>query len=570
VKTTVSRWGRIAVAGMTLTGISFGTAIPVQARQANKLNVSPRATRVTYVINARPGELAQVADAVAQAGGHPSARYDSVDSLRVALTATQLAQVKNCPSVVSATADAAIKPLGGAIVGGTTPTTMNQVDTAIGATASWAAGYTGKGVSVVVIDSGIAPVKGIDKARLINGPDLSFDAITIGPNGQGLDTYGHGTHMAGIIGGRDPGAALNDPNAFIGVAPEVNIINIKAGAYDGASDVSQVIAAFDWAVANQAKYNIKAINLSYGTDSTQDWKVDPLSWAAEVAWRRGITVLVATGNDGNKSSTKNPAFNPTIIAVGAADTETLAGATFSSGGGRKPDVAAPGARIESLRVPGSMLDDQHPKPGDRFLRGSGTSQATAVVTGAVALLAQEFPTAMPDDFKKALIKSGVKISNGKPVGGFIDLVGARAELSRNRGGKEWNKTDTLTAKDLSTRGRGSLNAARGQSIFYKKGQPIVGEVDAFGNPWNGSSWTGSSWTGSSWTSGRWNGSSWTGSSWTGSSWTGSSWTGSSWTGSSWTGKNWSGSSWTGSSWTGSSWTGSSWTGTNDWSGTWDQ
>ncbi len=463
--------------------------------------------------------------------------------------------------------------------------TMFDVVNSIGARSSWNAGYTGKDVAVVLIDSGMAPVPGIDAARVMNGPDLSFDAANMPEEGSGLDTYGHGTHMAGIIGGRDAGASLNDPTAFIGVAPDVKIINIKVGSYDGATDVSQVIAAINWAVENQKAYNIKAINLSYGTESLQDWMSDPLSWAAEVAWRRGITVVAAVGNDGSKSSAKDPSFNPTILAVGASEAQASA-ASYSATRGRKPDVSAPGSRIQSLRVPGSAIDDQHPsKSGDRFIRGSGTSQATAVVTGAVALLSQEFPTATPDDLKSALMSSLSKKAKG---GGSIDLALARASLSANLATGQHLNVVALTPLEAASRGRGSLSAARGSSVVLANGQPLSGDVDAFGNQWNAATWSADAWSGRTWASGRWNGNSWTGASWlgmnwlanswAGHSWSAGAWSGHSWSGSSWLGHSWSGHSWSAKGWVGHSWSGHSWSGnawlssdysSNDWSGFWD-
>ncbi len=338
------------------------------------------------------------------------------------------------------------------------------------------------------------------------------------------------------------------------------------------------------------------LNLSYGTDGEQDYRIDPLAHAVERAWDAGIVVVAAAGNDGwREPGLANPAMDPYVLSVGAA--QALDGGYFwipewASGGqlftkaddgdddgwdgfwedgysGRYPDIVAPGASIESLRVPGSRVATEHPEGfvNETILRGSGTSQAAAVATGAAALLLQDRPDLTPDQVKALLMDSATHLPfvlRTMQGAGLIDLTSAVATPA----------SDTEQDWDRST-GTGSLEASRGSVHVAVNGEDVVGEVTVWGDAWDseawveagalGSSWTGSSWTGSSWTGSSWTGSSWTGSSWTGSSWTGSSWTGSSWTGSSWTGSSWTGSSWTGSSWTGSSWTGSSWTGSS-WTG----
>jgi serine protease AprX len=350
--------------------------------------------------------------------------------------------------------------------------------------------------------------------------------------------------------------------------------------------VSQVLAAIDWVVQNRRSgdLNIRVLNLSFGTDGIQDYRLDPLTFAVEVAWRAGIVVVAAGGNEGfGNSRLNNPAYDPFIIAVGADDPRGTAGSgndtvpAFSArGDSRGVDFVAPGRSVVSLRVPGSYLDQTQPqgRVSDRFFRGSGTSQAAAVASGAVALLLQQRPTLTPDQVKYILRESTAPLPSETSVAKGKGLMSISRAL--------FHPTPTGSAHVQTwepATGLGTLQASRGSLRLTDDGVALTGEADIFGRTfssdvwapksaslsswtggeWMGSSWTGSSWTGSSWTGSSWTGSSWTGSSWTGSSWTGSSWTGSSWTGSSWTGSSWTGSSWTGSSWTGSSWTGSSWT-----------
>ena len=162
---------------------------------------------------------------------------------------------------------------------------------------------------MAVLDTGVAPVPGLSD-KIVNGPDLSLDYQ--GGLPESVDAYGHGTHMAGIIAGRDAGS-LTDPTHFVGVAPDARIVNVKVGAADGATDVSQVIAGIDWVVQHRHDngLNIKVLNLSFGTLSTQSYTVDPLAYAAEVAWTHGVMVVAAAGNDGTADeATRRPGVRP--------------------------------------------------------------------------------------------------------------------------------------------------------------------------------------------------------------------------------------------------------------------
>ncbi len=282
------------------------------------------------------------------------------------------------------------------------------------------AGITGAGIGVALIDSGVVPVSGFDASRVINGPDLSFESQS--ESLRYLDTFGHGTHLAGIIAGRDPVMQSANPKNFVGVAPGATLVSVKVASAEGATDVSQVIAAIDWVVQHKDDpgLNIRILNLSFGTSAMQDAALDPLSYAAEVAWRSGIVVVVAAGNDGNASaSLTNPAIDPFVIAVGAVDQQNALDrhgvgdtiASFSSRGStsRAPDLVAPGRSIVSLRDPGSFIDTTHPegRADDQpsLFRGSGTSQAAAVVSGAVALLLDQRPELTPDQVKRLLVST---------------------------------------------------------------------------------------------------------------------------------------------------------------------
>jgi serine protease AprX len=450
------------------------------------------------------------------------------------------------------------------------PYSMQSVTAGDGVQSWWNAGYTGRGVDVAVIDTGVAPVAGLNApGKVINGPDLSLESQS--SSLQYLDTNGHGTFMAGLIAGND-----GQPGGYRGVAPDARIVSLKVGVADGGTDVSQVIAAIDWVVQHRTDngMNIRVLNLSYGTNSSQSYTSDPLAYAVEQAWKAGIVVVAAAGNSGYQNGASaqglaDPAYDPQILAVGGADTmgtptpwddqvaSFSATAASCSTSCRSADLIAPGAHMQGLRVPGSYID-QNNQAGvlsSNYFRGSGTSEATAFVSGAVADLLQRYPQLTPDQVKAMLGGSCDKLSsyNWKQQGcGELDmgkLLGA--SVPTLFGSQQYNAPAV---------GTGLLEAARGTDHISANGVVLQGEQDIFGMPFNSATMAALEAAGHSWSGGIWNGSSWSGSSWSGSSWSGSSWSGSSWSGHSWSGSSWSGSSWSGSSWSGSSWSGSSWSG----------
>jgi len=478
---------------------------------------------------------------------------------------------------------------------GTDVNSMYSTTLYSGAQAWWNAGFTGKGVDVAVIDTGVAPVAGLDApGKVIYGPDLSLESQA--PNLTNLDTSGHGTFIAGLIAGRDTGVntpyAAAPPSVYRGMAPDARIVSLKVGTVDGGVDVSQVIAAIDWVVEHRHDYglDIRVLNLSYGTNSAQSAEVDPLSYAVEQAWQRGIVVIAAAGNSGYQvgggaPGVADPAYNPYVIAAGGSDsmgTPTLSDDTVGAYSAsarcvpcKRPDLVAPGSHLQGLRVPGSYIDQTEPQGAisRRYFRGTGTSEAAAIVSGAVALVLDHYPRMDPDEVK-AFLKTNAadlpgqsRLSQGK---GELDL---RAMLVHQPpwNQKQWHRDST---------GTGSLEVARGQDHLTRDGVVLTGEQDIFGKPfdsadmarlegradswrggrWNGSTWTGNGWNGNSWSSAQWAGPSWSGSSWSSGTWSGNSWSSDGWSGNSWSGNSWSGNSWSGNSWSGSSWSGAAWLG----------
>jgi serine protease AprX len=571
---TARRLATVTVA----TAIGVGMAGPALAAQPAAGSAAP----VDVIVRELPGTGNQPERAVEAFGGTVGRHLGIIDAFTASVPGDRLDSLRATPGVSDVTEDAGLELSSKEVEdqvaqAGSLYTIANQVT---GASAMWDAGYTGQGIDVAVIDSGVVPVKGLDDpGKVVYGPDLTLET-----NGSAKqkDTYGHGTHMSGIIAGRDPEAKGNkksgDASNFVGMAPDARIVSVKVADAKGQTDVSQAIAAIDWVVQNRNKngLNIRVLNMSFGTDGVQDYVLDPLAFAAEQAWHKGIVVVVAVGNEGfGTGKVNNPAYDPYLIAVGsntANGTATTADDVVSSfsndgDGTRNPDVVAPGDQVVSLRSSGSYLDKTYPQAriGDRLFRGSGTSQAAAVVSGAAALLVQQRPTATPDQIKALLMGTANAIPNATAAqqgSGLVDLAEARTAPTPN----------AVQRFTVST-GLGSLELARGSVHVTVGTRQVRGEVDVRGRAFdvrtwaaglrNGTNWSGMSWSGMSWSGMSWSGMSWSGMSWSGMSWSGMSWSGMSWSGMSWSGMSWSGMSWSGMSWSGMSWSGMSWSGT-DW------
>jgi len=577
VEEPVRRFNARIIAGLATLTLALGMLATPAAANAP-------ATTVGVIVQYEAGAAARVAHTVTGLGGHITAPLSLISGFAAELPERAMNALRGTPGVRGIARDSSLtfhstddnsdyQPAGDA-------NSLPSLTKATGAQAAWSQGATGQGVGVALIDTGVVPVPGLTEAgKVINGPDLSFESQSVGH--RYLDTYGHGTHLAGIIAGGN--GVPDQPKAdFTGVAPDAHLISLKVGAHDGAADVSQVIAAIDWVVThrNDAGLNIRVLNLAFGTDSTQDPDLDPLSYAVDAAWRHGIVVVVAVGNNGQGSPVNMPAANPRIIAVGAVDShgtnkrkdDTVA--TFSAANANRPaDILAPGTHVASLRNPGSFLDEKF--PGGRvngatdLFRGSGTSQATAFVSGAAALLLQEQPDLTPDQVKWVLTHTTDTVRHKKTTYGTGQLnIGAAVDRVTHQNGQT---IPSARAKGFTPTGLGSLEEARGNLHVQDpaNGTQLTGEQDIFGQPWIPQIWAAKADQGEAWTGGMWNSSTWTGADWTGTSWGGTSWGGTSWGGTSWGGTSWGGTSWGGTSWGGTSWGGTSWGGTSwggaDWS-----
>jgi serine protease AprX len=414
----------------SLTLIAFASVVLAQSKIAPDLSVtlsttsSPIAVIVQYNTSPTKNEIRLLASSPG------TKQFVHVNAISATLT----------PAVVQTVAqDSNV-----AYISPNRPTqgSLDITTATVNATAAWSLGYNGTGVGVAVIDSGIYAQH--DDLQTANGAGsrvVYSQSFVTGLNAS--DQYGHGTHVAGIVGSN--GADSTGPGftrTLQGVAPNVNLINLRVLDANGAGTDASVIAAIDQAITLKSTYNIRVINLSLGRPVWESYTLDPLCQAAEAAWKAGIIVVAAAGNYGRDNSMHEhgygtivaPGNDPYVITVGAMNdmgtpsrTDDVI-ASYSSKGPTaidhvvKPDLVAPGNGVVSLLSPNSTLATNYPAflvrnsyyqtggtgTSSSYLRLSGTSMATPVVSGAAALLLQQNPSLTPDQVKARLMKTAWK------------------------------------------------------------------------------------------------------------------------------------------------------------------
>lgn len=280
---------------------------------------------------------------------------------------------------------------------------------------------TGQGTKIAIIDTGVYPHEDLE-GRITDFVDF------INGRSDPYDDNGHGTHCAGCAAGN--GAASSQ--RYRGSAPEADIVGVKVLNNMGAGSLESIMQGVEWCI----RYNeenptdkIDIISMSLGaTAQPYDHENrDPMVQLVEAAWEAGIHVCVAAGNEGPESRTiASPGISDLIITVGALDDrntpETKTDdviASFSSRGPTiygviKPDIVAPGVNIVSLRSPNSYLDkfQKSSRVGEAYFSMSGTSMATPICAGVVALMLQHNPSLQPSDVKQ-LLKNGADVWKGR-------------------------------------------------------------------------------------------------------------------------------------------------------------
>ena len=327
---------------------------------------------------------------------------------------------------------------------------LDIANSTLGINRLWDQGYTGKGVGICVIDSGIHPHKDFGD-RIKGFVDMNDGQL------KPHDPYGHGTHVAGIAAG----SGVESNGKYRGVAPDADIVGVRI------TSVTEAIKGIQWAIEHKDEYNIKVINMSLGDFPIKSYKTDPWAQAAEKAWEAGIMVVVAAGNEGpGEGTVSTPGIDPKVLTVGAIDDQNTPEreddtmSLFSSRGPTtpdglvKPDVVAPGVEIFGPLSPGSTLDtDDLPHVENKYVAMSGSSMATPIVSGLAALLIQANPDLSNDEIKKIMMETAENYIPGvKPTdqgAGLVDPLESLQVALQKKKGEAKDITSIVKKEDYS-------------------------------------------------------------------------------------------------------------------------
>jgi serine protease AprX len=476
-------------------------------------------------------------------------------------------------------------------------------------------GNEGAGVTVAVVDTGVADVH--DLAGRVTHRNVS-DAPT------GTDGYGHGTFVAGLIAGD----GSDSGGAYAGVAPAARILDVKVADGSGTTSLIKVLRGLQL-VSNEG--NVDVVNLSLSSGSPLPYQMDPLTLALDALWRQGITVVVPAGNDGPTAGTiTSPGSDPLLLTAGGLNDNGTASrrddvvADWSSRGPapqgvQKPDLVAPGAHLVSLRAPDSKIAQDNPSAfvGTSYFKGSGTSFSTAITSGAVAALLSRRPALSPDQVKSVLTRSawnGKALSDPNAAGAgaldleaaydakpkhakqvaddaipgdpatwaaFLDaLVAGDAEAAasswsqlspaaRNWAASSWSALDPATQAWMA--GNWAARNWAGSAEEWAARNWAAGNWAlrqwAAGN-WAASSWSAGNWAASSWSAGNWAAGNWAAGNWAAGNWAASSWSAGNWAAGNWAAGNWAASSWSAGNWAAGNWAAGNWAAGNWAAGNW--
>jgi serine protease AprX len=347
-----------------------------------------------------------------------------------------------------------------------------------------AQGLSGAGVGVAVIDSGVD-----DHA------DLSGRLFLPAGYPAG-DSYGHGTHVAGIVTGSGSAAQ----GVYKGVAPEAHIIDLNITDSSGMTYESDVVEALQWVYENKDQHNIRVVNMSLNSTLENSYHESPLAAASEILWFNGVVVVASVGNKGpgggHNTAKTAPANDPFLIIVGASDehdtpdreNDTIG--PFSSFGVTKdgflrPEIIAPGFNIIAPLSADSDWGEEHPDrvAEGQYIRLSGTSMAAPIVAGAAALLLQDEPNLTPDQVKYRLLNTGGSISNNDFTFPYLDIYAA------------------LHSSTQESANSGLIPS----QLLWTGSDPITwGSVAWNSVAWNSVAWNSVAWNSVAWNSVAWN------------------------------------------------------------------
>jgi serine protease AprX len=457
----------------------------------------------TTAVVVRAGSLEQAAEAVEAVGGSVGSHLGFIGGVSAELAPAAVQALRADPGL-QVELDAPMTFASTPSEPSTDAATTTETQLAAMNLGENTSGSAGAGVGVALIDTGVDETDQL-AGRVVHGPNYS-------DGDDGVDDYGHGTFMAGLIAGASGPEGLHD-----GVAPGAHVVSLKLAGRDGVTSLAKVLDAIGWVVVNQEEHGIRVLNLSIGVPTDRAPQADPLAAAVEAAWASGITVVAAAGNEGAGTVT-SPGRDPWVLTVGSTDTNGTPAVEDDtvpdwSGSGKvvgnhKAELLAPGAGVVSLAAPGSWIAETYPEAAVEggYFRGSGTSMSTALVSGAVASLLGSRPDATPDDVKGALVSTGAAIA-GTPSRA-IDLAAAEAAAPDDA----WQQDHPIAFDQLDGR--------------LKQGMPW--SQTSASESWARASWARASWARASWARASWARASWARASWARASWARASWARASW------------------------------------------
>ena len=549
------------------------------------------------VIVTSPAGVEDAASAVVRAGGRVTDRLDLVGGV-----AADLPQGAVLGAAYVVAADRPLK------LSGTVTKRGSEVLSTVRATLKQGKpAAEGRGITIAVVDTGVADVADL-KGRVshvdVSGENRK-DAVQ--------DGYGHGTFVAGLVAGD----GSSSDGRYAGVAPGADILDVKVAADDGSTSLVDVLKGLQVA----ARHDADVVNLSLSSGSPLPYQLDPLTLALDELWRRGTVVVVPAGNDGDGPGTiSSPGVDPMLLTVGSVDehgTADRSDDTIASSSGQgpapqgvaKPDLAAAGAHLVSLRAPGSVIDTTYPgsRVEDDYFRGSGTSFATAVASGAAAVLLDRRKALTPNQVKGVLTGTAYDAAGlADPTlagAGGMDLAAALADVSSKAGlwagittdhgddalppgdATDWQALlDALDAGDAATAARnwsrlspaarnwsarnwsGLTEQGRAEAITaWDQNWPVVaGELPWAARNWSARNWSARNWSARNWSANSWSARNWSEADWSARNWSARNWSARNWSEAEWSARNWSARNWSGAEWSARNWSARNWS-ANSWS-----
>lgn len=479
----------------------------IQPALAAWMQAQPRANAKVIVQKATaapaPFGAAAVEDRIVALGGTVNADLAIINAVAATLSAAAIEELAAMTSVKWISLDSPmvatqllppIHGLGTLIVGEgeEVPANVYRAATRVDEVVAEMPWLEGQGIGVAVVDSGIKR----------SHPDLAERVLAI-PNFTASfyneDSFGHGTMIAGIIGGNGRRVATH-----VGVAPQVGLLGVKVASLLGVAHESDVVAGLQWIHENKERYNIRVVNISLNASGAQSYHTSPLNAAVELLWFDGIVVIVSAGNHGEETIYA-PADDPFVITVGATNdkgTPEISDdeiASFSAygvtvDGVQKPDIVAPGSNlIGTLNSKfGQLAILRSQEVVDNvYFRMSGTSVSAPVVAGAVALLLQQEPTLNPDQVKYRLLTT----ANQNWPGYVAEKAGA-------------GYLDLYAALHVSTTATANTGTQISQ-LLTTGPEPLI---DADGT-WSSINWSSINWSSINWSSINWSSINWSSTYW---------------------------------------------------------